>query len=70
MTIDQLEESLLARGPQEAKARAKWEKAVERLAAAAKAPASFDELMSNLPPKAKYIGPGPWMDAIKDSYRP
>ncbi|MFA6507387.1 MAG: hypothetical protein WCT14_14910 [Treponemataceae bacterium] len=69
MRSDQLKEALLARAPTDAASREKWIASVDRLLAAASAPNSFDELISRLPPKARYLGPGPWMDAIRDSYR-
>jgi hypothetical protein len=39
--------------------------AIDRLAAALTAPASFEELDWELAPMARYLGPGVWMDAIK-----
>jgi hypothetical protein len=38
---------------------------INRLAAALTVPASFEELEWELPPTARYLGPGVWMDAIK-----
>jgi hypothetical protein len=38
---------------------------INRLAAALTVPASFEELEWELPPVARYLGPGVWMDAIK-----
>jgi hypothetical protein len=38
---------------------------INRLAAALTIPASFEELEWELPPMARYLGPGVWMDAIK-----
>lgn len=69
MTIAQLEEALLARAPESPKAREKWVAAVRRLMAAAAAPESFGELADRLPPKARYVGPGPWLDAVRDSHK-
>ncbi len=69
MRSDLLKEALLARAPTDEASREKWTAAVDRFLIAAKAPGSFDELISRLPPKARYLGPGPWMDAIRDSYR-
>ncbi len=40
---------------------------IDRLVAAATACASFQEIERELPPKARYIGPGPWLDAILSS---
>jgi hypothetical protein len=37
---------------------------INRLAAALRLPSSFDELEGELPPAARYLGPGVWMDAI------
>jgi hypothetical protein len=39
--------------------------AINRLAAAMTVPSSFKELEWELPPMARYLGPGVWMDAIK-----
>jgi hypothetical protein len=33
-------------------------------------PSSFDELVRELPPAARYLGPGSWIKAIKDSFNP
>jgi hypothetical protein len=33
-------------------------------------PVSFDELARELPPAARYLGPGCWIKAIKDSFNP
>jgi hypothetical protein len=41
--------------------------AINRLAAALTVPASFEELEWELPPVARYLGPGVWMDAIKEA---
>jgi hypothetical protein len=38
---------------------------INRLAAALSIPASFEELEWELPPMARYLGPGVWMDAVK-----
>ncbi|MDR0387716.1 MAG: hypothetical protein LBH57_06730 [Treponema sp.] len=38
---------------------------INRLAAVLTVPASFEELEWELPPMARYVGPGVWMDAIK-----
>ncbi|MDR2743352.1 MAG: hypothetical protein LBB98_14550 [Treponema sp.] len=38
---------------------------INRLAAALTVPASFTELEWELPPMARCLGPGVWMDAIK-----
>jgi hypothetical protein len=40
-------------------------KAINRLAAAMTIPSSFKDLERELPPMARYLGPGVWMDAIK-----
>lgn len=40
---------------------------IDRLLAAATPCASFQEIERKLPPKARYIGPGPWLDAILSS---
>jgi hypothetical protein len=39
---------------------------LRRLEAALSVPASFDELEWELPPAARYVGPGVWMDAIRN----
>ncbi len=39
--------------------------AIDRLVAAATA-CGFDEIERELPAKARYIGPGPWLDTIRD----
>jgi len=70
MTLDELKESLIARAPAEEAERRRWIAALERLMEAAEAPASFAEIAERLPAKPRYIGPGPWLDAIRDSYRP
>ena len=69
MTLEQLEAALRTRAPEQPKQREGWNAAVARLVSAASAPGSFDELADQLPPKARYVGPGPWLDAIRDSYR-
>ena len=69
MTMEELRLALLARAPAENEAKERWTAAVERIAAAASPPKSFDEVSSALPPKARYLGPGPWLDALKDAYR-
>jgi hypothetical protein len=38
---------------------------INRLAAALTVPASFEELEWELPPMARYLGPGVWMVTIK-----
>ena len=40
--------------------------AINRLAAALRLPSSFGELEGELPPAARYLGPGVWMDAIRN----
>jgi hypothetical protein len=40
--------------------------AIARLEAALSVPASFDELEWELPPAARYVGPGVWIDAIRN----
>ncbi len=70
MTIEQLERALLERAPADEGVRREWTDAVARLMEAARAPASIVELTDRLPRKARYVGPGPWLDAIRDSYRP
>ncbi|GAB1483856.1 hypothetical protein MASR2M78_26720 [Treponema sp.] len=42
--------------------------ALERFLLASKAPASFADIEEELPKKARYVGPGPWIDAIKNSF--
>lgn len=69
MTLSQLEDALRERAPEGESARAKWNEAVTRLMSAASPPDSFDELAEKLPCKARYVGPGPWLDAIRDSCR-
>ncbi|MDR1948577.1 MAG: hypothetical protein LBQ38_04230 [Spirochaetaceae bacterium] len=41
--------------------------ALNRLIAAITSPRSFDELEWELPPEPRYLGPGIWMDAIRDA---
>ncbi|GHV88384.1 hypothetical protein AGMMS50267_07440 [Spirochaetia bacterium] len=41
--------------------------AISRLTAALSVPASFAELEQDLPPATRYLGPGAWMDAIRES---
>ncbi|HCM25233.1 MAG: hypothetical protein A2Z99_13050 [Treponema sp. GWB1_62_6] len=48
---------------------AELEKAFRRLALAAAPCSDFAELAAELPAKARWIGPGPWLDAIRDSWR-
>jgi hypothetical protein len=43
-------------------------KAAARLEAALSTPGSFDELEWELPPAARYLGPGVWIDAIRNAY--
>jgi hypothetical protein len=68
MNLAQLAEILRQRAPEEPAAKKRWLAAVDRLMEAAEPPDSLDELADLLPPKARYIGPGPWLDAIRDSY--
>jgi hypothetical protein len=42
---------------------------INRLEAALRAPLSFDELTEDLPPAARYLGPGVWMETIKKAPR-
>jgi hypothetical protein len=42
---------------------------ISRLEAALRSPLSFDELAEKLPPAARYLGPGVWMEAIKKAIR-
>jgi hypothetical protein len=42
---------------------------MNRLITAMTTPRSFDELEWELPPEARYLGPGVWMDAIRDAVR-
>jgi len=69
VTLEELERALLSRAPAEPAAAERWKRAVERLFAAARPPEDFDEIAARLPPKPRYIGPGPWLDAVKDSWR-
>jgi hypothetical protein len=39
--------------------------AISRLVDAATPCAGFDEIEKDLPAKARYIGPGPWLDAMQ-----
>jgi hypothetical protein len=39
---------------------------INRLAAVLTVPTSFEELEWELSPMARYLGPGVWMDAIKE----
>ena len=40
---------------------------IDLFAEAAKPCASFDEITAELPAKARYVGPGPWIQAIRES---
>jgi hypothetical protein len=47
-----------------------WIEALDRFFQAAEPnTGSLDELLDSLPVKARYVGPGPWLDTIRDSYR-
>lgn len=70
MNIEALERALLDRTPEEPGAAARWREAVRRVIEAARVPQTFDEIADALPPKPRYIGPGPWLEAVKDSWRP
>ena len=61
MTITELASLLRA----SASANKEQSELIDRLVAAATPCASFDEIERELPPKARYIGPGPWLDAIR-----
>jgi hypothetical protein len=41
--------------------------AIERLVGAATPCSGFDEIERELPAKARYVGPGPWLDAIRST---
>jgi hypothetical protein len=41
--------------------------AIDRLISAATPCDGFDEIERELPAKARYIGPGPWLDAIREA---
>jgi len=72
MTLTELKIALHGRVPADANAeyRKNWYEAVDRFFQAAQSDeASLDELLNPLPVKARYVGPGPWLDAIRDSYR-
>jgi hypothetical protein len=56
----------LLRERMEGENRSPEARALERLGAALSSPRSFDELEWELPPKARYLGPGVWINAIKD----
>jgi hypothetical protein len=38
----------------------------ERLESALKPMSSFGDMEKDLPPKARYLGPGKWLEAIRD----
>jgi len=42
-------------------------KSIDRLISAATPCSGFDEIERMLPAKARYIGPGPWLDAIRSA---
>lgn len=67
MTIEKLFETLRERAPSEPAAAERWNAAVSRLEEAASAPTSFSEIAARLPPKPRYLGPGPWLDSIRDA---
>ncbi len=72
MTIVELKNALLEQAPADASAedRKNWIESLERFFQAADSDtASLDDLLNTLPVKARYVGPGPWLDAIRDSYR-
>ncbi len=72
MTLAELRTALLERAPVRTNTQDPegWNKALEGFFLAAEAnTASLDELLNTLPVKARYVGPGPWLDAIRDSYR-
>jgi hypothetical protein len=64
--VDKEEILALLRSKTEAVESGPRREAISRLAAALSAPASFDELEWELPPMARRLGPGVWMDAIKN----
>lgn len=68
MTLEELEERLLAAAPENRSTPEAWRKAVERFLSAARPPARAEELFKDLPPQARYVGPGPWFDAVRDSH--
>jgi len=72
MTLAELKMALMERAPTHDKAQdpERWNEALERFFQAAEAnTASLEELLNTLPVKARYVGPGPWLDTIRDSYR-
>jgi hypothetical protein len=69
VTLEELERALLVRAPADRADSERWKGAVKRVIAAARPPEHFDEIADRLPPKPRYIGPGPWLDAVKDSWR-
>ena len=72
MTITELRQAILERAPVHANAEEgkNWNEALERFFQAAETnTVSLDEMLNTLPVKARYVGPGPWLDAIRDSYR-
>ena len=72
MTLAELRMAILERAPAQetAEERQNWNEALERFFLAAESnTGSLDELLNELPVKARYVGPGPWLDAIRDSYR-
>jgi hypothetical protein len=64
--IAALRESAAASGDPDQSVR---QKTLNRLVAAMTTPRSFDELEWELPPEVRYLGPGIWMDAIRDAMR-
>jgi hypothetical protein len=43
---------------------------LERMESSLRVPGSFEELAAELPPAARYLGPGIWIKTIKDSVNP
>ena len=70
MTREELEAELRKRAPSDESGRERWNAAVTRLLRDTTIPLELEELSSRLPPKPAYLGPGPWLDAIRDAHRP
>ena len=43
--------------------------ALRALADVAKPCGDFAEIAADLPAKARWVGPGPWLDAVRDSWK-
>lgn len=68
MELSDLERQLLARAPADPEGAARWKRAVERFVYAATPIGGPAELDERLPPAPRFLGSGPWLDAIAEDY--